>query len=353
MSPVTSLPELYAADTFDVEAMMAAHDAPAVASETEPAKDQNPGEEDDDQAQDPNTESADDVDKVEGIEPGETAEADATSSDEADDKAEVVQDQTGKKLIGVRHFNRVLRQRNEAKAAMRALESKLAEATTKLNQIDDKPVVVPVREDPLAAVTNTEQLEATESNAKAWRAWCRRNPNGGTPPVQGAEEMDAEQVANSLEWAESILEAAPVKRTFLSEFTQTRAQVRKEMPQMFTPGTEEHTAYQSLQRKLLNFRTAADQDAIIARLIKMDRQEREERAGVARYARVELKPKSKDDAKTTAQVVTTKPSPKAGQPSGSLPAMRAATGVTPRQAVQQKLAESAAVDIEELYAGAA
>ena len=114
------------------------------------------------------------------------------------------------------------------------------------------------------------------------------------------------------------------------------------MPQMFTDGTPEHQSAETYRRQLLNFRTAAEQDAIIAKLLKIDHQEREERDGVARYTRVALK---KDAANqqgaTTAKVVTTKPSPKpSGTAMTSQPAMRQLGGSTTRQQIAQRLRDA-------------
>ena len=121
---------------------------------------------------------------------------------------------------------------------------------------------------------------------------------------------------------------------------------------MFTDGTPEHQSAETYRRQLLNFRTAAEQDAIIAKLLKIDHQEREERDGVARYTRVALK---KDAANqqgaTTAKVVTTKPSPKpSGTAMTSQPAMRQLGGSTTRQQIAQRLRDAESMDVEELLA---
>lgn len=332
-TPTLTQPEFDMSATFDVEDLLAGP-APGVAT---PNTNTTEGLEDDNEAQ---PEAPD--------EPKES-DADPDEPKTEDDDAEVVEDQQGKRLVGAKHFDRMRKQRDAAKSAQREMEAKLKEVEAKLAQVEDKPVVVSKQNDPLATVTNTEQLEAVEANAKAWRRWCRSNPLGGTPPIEGAEEMEPEKIAATLEWAEGILEAAPKRAQFLREFQENRQSVKKVLPQMFTPGTDEQRAYQQWQRKLLNFDTVADQDAIIAKLIKLEQQEREEKEGVARYTRVELK--KQDGGKSPAKVVTTKPSPKSVTTTTTVPAVRSSTGSTPREAVMQKLAApGASVDLEELYA---
>lgn len=324
--------------------------APAAeAAKPEPTKDEG----DDDEAQAAAAQSAADE------EPTPTTDEPKNPEDkDSEADGEVVEDAaTGKKLIGIKHFNRMHRQRDEAKASERAAKAEAdaakaeaADLKAKLAEVEDKPVVMAADNDPLFNATTTEQVEATEANAKAWRMWCLRNLQGGTPPVQGAEEMDADQVVSMLEWAEKVIESVPTKKAFLANFTKTRTEVRKEMPQMFTPGTEEHGQFQALQRKLLNFRTAADQDAIIAKLIKYEAREREEREGIARYPRVELKPGKQGEGKALTKVTTMKPSPKPAATAPVIPAVRAATGSNPKEAARARLDADAPVDVEELIA---
>jgi hypothetical protein len=242
---------------------------------------------------------------------GENADADVSvEAQTEDDNPEMVEDAaTGKKFVKAKDFNRMHRQRNEAKQkaaeAARELEAarvKLAELESKLTTVEDKPVVVAGDENPLAEVVSLDQLAKAEQQAKAWRSWCRANPHGGTLP--SGEDKDAEFVGATLDWVDSILESLPQRREFLEGYTATRAKVRAENPKMFTAGTDEHRAYQAYQKQLLSFRSAKDQDAIIAKLIKLDTMEREEREGIASYPRVA---KKKAEA---APAGTAKPAPR-------------------------------------------
>lgn len=352
------LAELMTQDAFDVESVLAAQGNWAD-EETKPTSSTAPAEESHDDEGNDNADANAETAQADEEETSDSETSTETDEEGNEEDAEVVQDQNGKKLINVRHFNRMMRQRNDAKKAAReaiekaaAAEAKAQAVEARLLEVEDKPVVVPAANDPLSGVATEPQLEATIQNATAWRNWARRNMHGGTPPIQGADEMTPDQVADALESAEAILEAAPAKRVFLREFSQKRAEIRKVMPQMFTDGTPEHQSAETYRRQLLNFRTAAEQDAIIAKLLKIDHQEREERDGVARYTRVALK---KDAANqqgaTTAKVVTTKPSPKpSGTAMTSQPAMRQLGGSTTRQQIAQRLRDAESMDVEELLA---
>jgi len=327
--PAKSLPELLSEASFDVEDMMAAQDEQQ--TETEPEENAETGDNDEapsSEAKSENEEAAADEET--------SPEANAETAELTEEEKAAVKPKTLKRL------NVLLKQRDEALSARREMETRVKDLEAQLSTKEDKPAVVSVSNDPLAAVTNTEQLEATEANAKAWRRWCRSNPNGGTPPIEGFEEMEPEQVASALEWAENVIDNVPKKAQFLADFQKTRAEVKQAMPRMFTQGTEENKAHQAYQRTLLNFRTAADQDKIIAKLIRADLMENEERTGVAKYPRVEIKPAP---AKTAA-----KPIPKAAADKATVPAVKPASSQSQANPWEQLNRPGAIMDIEELMA---
>lgn len=343
----SSLPEFLSSDRpFDVEDMLAGPEETAP-SETKP----NPGPTDEGTPAEPEVE----------IPPTDTEVPPEDNNLNADDdNPEILEDTTGKRLVAAKDFKRMHRQRDEAKQAAaeakrraEAAEAKAAELENQLRQSQDQPVPVQSSTNPLARITNPAALDAEVQRVKAIIDWCRTNPEGGTLPaklVGGTEGEDLEDraaVAHALRWAEDRLEAVPKQREFLSAFSQTRAKVRAENPQMFVAGTPEHKAAQSWQSKLLNFGTAPDQDIIIARLLKLDRMEQEEADGIASYARVPKKPTSEgqqqpdDKPKPKPLQITTKPvsvKPAAGQPGA------------PRSIEEKLQAAQGPVDIEELFA---
>jgi hypothetical protein len=283
-------------------------------------------------------------------------EAESTETEEADAEAETT-DETGQpdgevlkalKPKAIKRFNQMLSQRDEALREAREAKAERDALKTQIEQPKDEPQAVIKTSDPLARVTNEEQLEAHETFYRSVRSWCRSHPHGGVPPVEltgGREiEMDAEQVGRKLDEYESLLEAVPKRRELLASFKAERTKVREAMPEMFKAGTPENTAHDRYQRKLLNFDTQADQDDIIRKLIKVDRMEREEREGV-RYTRVETK---KVTPATTAQPGA-KPAPKPAPVAARTPAVRPSGTKTGQQAAWDKLKEpQGAVDIEEL-----
>lgn len=327
-----------ASESFDAEAFLAA------AGETDPEQ-SNPEsttDDDEEEEQSESTESAEATEDTEGDTPEATEEAEFDPEAEYQKAlAEGIKPKAAKRIKQLLSKNYETEQRERAALAkVQEKEAAIAELQSKLTQDNDKPVPVQVANDPLAAVTTEEQLQATEANAQAWRRWCLRNLNGGTPPVENAEDMTAEEVADALERAEDTLNAVPKRRTFLQEFQAKRSEVRQAMPKMFTPGTEENKAHASYQKQLLNFRTAADQDDIIRKLVEYDRMKAEEKAGIARYPRVPLNKEAAPAAATAKPKPATAPAP--------APALRASGNSPAKEAWARLNQPGGSVDVEEL-----
>lgn len=261
----------------------------------------------------------------------------------AEEDAEVLK---ALKPKAIKRFNQMLTQRDEALAKARDAEARAAALEAKNSERQDEPVPVVKAGDPLARVTNLEQLEAHESHWENVRLWCLANLQGGVPPKElsggdGQTEFTSAAVVDNLATAEAILKKVPVKRTFLESFRATRAKAREAAPDMFKAGTPEHKAAVDYQRRLLNFESQADQDLIIAKLLKADAREREEAEGI-RYTRVETKPAAKPAA-------ATKPQPKPAQAAARTPVVRAAGTKTGSAAAWEKTHEvGSSVDVEDL-----
>ena len=284
---------------FDVEDMLA--DAP-------------PAPEDGSKQDDPNREDDANLDAKE--QEGNAASDDAPPEGEAaenfehDDEApEVVEDQDGKRLVSAKHLERALKQRATAKTGERealaraeAAEKQAAELKAQLEASTEPPATT----SPLAALTahmkvdldNAEALEGLNEYAQTWLNWCEENPMGGEP-VEG-QDWDVKRVVQQKRWAQSVLEALPKHREFKTGFQTERAKVKAELPKLFQVGTEEQKAFAAEQRRILNAATAKDQDHIIARqvltkdiplskLAELAERYREERDGIASFARVPKK----------------------------------------------------------------
>lgn len=326
--------ELMASSSFDVESFLAGEEKPAGETNPEDAEtaDQTTAE----------TETAEDETPTgdESASTEETApEGDAATSDDDDAQPE------GLKPKAIKRFNKLLEQRNTAQAEAAQVKAQLAELKTQQEAKQDAPTPVKVDSDPLASVTSEEQLEAHESFNSRVKAWCRRNPGGGVPPKDltgGTElELTAEQVVDNLEQAEQMLERIPKRRAFLEEFRAKRAEARTAYPNVFKAGTPEHETAKTLLPRLLNFRSQADQDALLAKLVKVELMEREERDGVARYTRVPLK------NQTTATAA--RPMPKPAAQASSVPPVRPTNGQSAKSAAWEKsLVPGASVDVEDL-----
>lgn len=346
--PVLS-PELSASPSFDVEEFLAGpgQEAGTAETNTDAGTDEEQAAPTGEEATETDTATAEGDDETESTAPeGEESEDEAKAEDE-DTPPE------GLKPKAIKRFDKLLKQRDEALAARRALEAQNAELKAKLDDRQDEPPPVKTSSDPLAAVTNEEQLDAHEQFYRDVRSWCRRNPNGGTPPkhlTRGEEvEFSVEDVANNLDTAETMLEAVPTRRDFLAKFKATRAETRKAQPNLYTPGTVENETAKALLPRLLNFRTQADQDALLAKLVRIEMQERDEREGVARYPRVEIKKASA----TTAKPAAVKPAPKPAVTGHTVPPVKPANGSSPTANAWAKLSlPGSEVDVEELLAEA-
>lgn len=238
-------------------------------------------------------------------------EVEADGSEHEDEEPEVVEDQDGKRLVSAKHLERALKQRATAKqeareerAAREAAEQQAAALKAQLEASMEPPAS---KEAPLTRLTaglkvdlnNADHLDGLDEYARNWLSWCRRHPLGGTPTKEG-EEWTAEQVVDQLEWAQNVLEALPKHREFKTGLATERAKVKAELPKLFQVGTEEQRAFAAAQRRILNAGTAPDQDQIIARqvltegiplskLAELAERYREERDGIASFARVPKK----------------------------------------------------------------
>lgn len=300
---------------------MLADAPPAPAPESnqdDPNRDENANTDAQEQAGD---ESASDTTKPEG-------EADEGSEHE-EEEPEVVEDQDGKRLVSAKHLERALKQRATAKqeareerAAREAAEKQAAELKAQI-EASTEPVASTVT--PLARLTanlkvdlnNAGHLDGLDEYARNWLGWCRRHPLGGSPK-EGGEEWTPEQVVDQMEWAQDVLDALPKHREFKTGFATERARVKAELPKLFQVGTEDQKAFAAEQRKVLSAGTAPDQDHIIARqvltrdiplskLAELAERYREERDGIASFARVPKK------ASTNGQANPDKPKPKTVQ----------------------------------------
>jgi hypothetical protein len=323
--------ELTGDTTIDVESLLAGP------FEDTPANDE----------QDPDAESEEDSSEINPAAEDSELQEEPDSEEDPDESPENAEDAELLKALkpkAIKRFNKLLAQRDEALAKIRDIERQRDELQTKLAEEGSTPVPVKIDSDPLAVAINEEHLEAHERHYQDVIRWCRRNPAGGTPPkhLTGGQEMelDQEAVLENLETAEDVLKAIPKRRAFLTQFREQTAEARKLLPEMFTKGTPEHQAAQEAQRKLINFHQQPDQAILLAKLVKIERMEREEKAGIARYPRVPME-KAKATAQATASARPAAPS------KATVPPVRPTNGTASNPA--QRLAETkGAIDIEDL-----
>lgn len=289
--------------------------------------------------------AAEDTSEVEAAEAEDDPEEPAIEADpEAESDAEVLK---ALKPKAIKRFNQMLSQRDEALREAREAKQLADTLKAQIEQRENAPPAIAKPSDPLAKVVNEEQLEAHETFYRTARSWLRSHPNGGVPPVEltgGQEvEFDAETVGAYLDRYETLLESVPKRREFLKGFQAERAKAREVIPEMFQASTPENKAAQDYRRKLLTFDSQADQDLIIAKLLKVDRMEREEREGGVRYTKVAVKPAA------APAPVAGKPQPKPATPAARTPVVRAAGAKAPTEAAWERVnAPGGQVDVEEL-----
>lgn len=283
----------------------------------------------------------------------ETVSDEAQPEDKADEGAEheeeepeVVEDQDGKRLVSAKHLERALKQRATAKTsereALARAEAAEAQAAELKAQLEATTAPLASKELPLARLTaslkvdldNPDHLEGLKEYATNWLNWCERHPTGGVP-TQDGEEWDTNQVVDQKQWAQRVLAEIPKHTEFKTSFAAERAKVKAELPKLFQVGTEEQKAFAAEQRKILSAATAQDQDHIIARqvltkdiplskLAELAERYKEERDGIASFARVPKKASqasenNSDRPKPKTVIVSTRPvgSVKPGTETGS------------------------------------
>lgn len=146
---------------------------------------------------------------------------------------------------------------------------------------------------PLADVADIEALEKRIAGAKARRAWCLANPEGGTLDLGDGShrEVSAELAQSTLARAEAELEAYPDAKIRLAERLRAKPwlEAEKYEPKLLTKGTHENTFYENVLRAVPELRRLADFEVLLAAATRGMRQIHEEAKGVARYVRYELK----------------------------------------------------------------
>jgi hypothetical protein len=142
----------------------------------------------------------------------------------------------------------------------------------------------------------------------------------------------------NLEMAEAILDAVPKRLEFLNQFRAQTAEARQIVPEVFVKGSPEHKAAQAWQRKLLNFHALPDQTVILAKLVKLERMEKEEREGVAKYPRVPIEKAASKPATAVKPAALSK----------AVPAVRPTSGASTNSIAERLNRPGEAIDAEEL-----
>jgi len=152
-----------------------------------------------------------------------------------------------------KRIDRLTAQKRELKEEAAAAKATAAALEARVKSLEANLVVAqPTADDPLADVLDTATLDTTIRQAKAVRAWCIENPDGGAiPDGKGGEvEYDAREVARRRAAAEDILgEHAPARRTWITERQTADERARKLYPALYKDGTEERKAYEEILRR--------------------------------------------------------------------------------------------------------
>ena len=294
-------------------------------------EEENPGDANDADELDPedaleNDESEDSEDEPEAELPEGEDEAEEEAEEPKEDEPGGEGDEEIKGLEtlskGMRkRFNGLLEQTKQAKAEIAQLQEQLKQA-----QIP--AVLTPTAANPLADIRTEEELQERIANARAWRKWCRANPNGGQ---NGSEDLDADETERRLEWAETVLDGSNDRRQWLADYRASNAAARQAFPDLFKKDSPDWKAAQIILQTAPELVRHPGYESFLGHYLTGLRMALDNSRGV-KWVRVDPKAKAKPgqpgaDGKPSAPKAATG-KPKLNAPPPAKPPLRSANGKT-------------------------
>jgi hypothetical protein len=194
----------------------------------------------------PGTEDEDE-EKAEGGElKAEESESEAEDDEEAEAESEDGDDGKAEKPDHVQR--RIDKLTAKAKTLEEKLEQAEAERAELRQKIEAKPVALTVDpENPLSSLTDAESLKAKQGQLEALLDWTDENRDGGSLKVGEEEQFfDADKVKMIRANAKAQLKAVPLQERYLAERAAILPAAKQAYPELFTEGSNEHRALQSV-----------------------------------------------------------------------------------------------------------
>jgi hypothetical protein len=166
------------------------------------------------------------------------------------------------------HFDKrvgkLTRQKSQLKDRVEELEGELGTVRSDLEKAQ-KITVTPTPTDPLSDVDDLQTLQERVNQAKAMRAWCRRNPDGVT--LEDGREVTREMVTNWLDTYENIIESQPAREKYLTEKREWDGFARQAYPAIFDTKTPEYQASREMLRMVPELARRADVNVLMGRYL--------------------------------------------------------------------------------------
>lgn len=212
--------------------------AASKAADDDDEEDETP--EEDDEEQKPTEEQEEDTEDAPESEDADTEEEEAPEEEEEEEEPK---EGDGKKKPDAGMQKRI----DKLTAQKTTLQSELDAAKDELEQLRaaDKPARQPSRRnEPMAGVLTTQQLDEKLAAAREFKQWAIRNPEGGTMkgPDGKDQEVSAEDRHDLLAKAEAIIEAGPERKQWLSTRSASEAELKAVFPTAFEKGHDHEKA---------------------------------------------------------------------------------------------------------------
>lgn len=205
---------------------------------------------------------ADDEEEQEAEQEEETDPEDGGDEDEEESEPGANTPKWVKKRLA-----KMAEQKRELKAQKAEAETKLAALTKELETLrENRIVAAPTPGNPLAGVVSLEDLNQRAAAAKAVRAWCVENIEGGSYQDAKGEmvELSAAEVARRKAYADELLaEHIPARKNWIERRQQATEIARQVYPTLYQDGKQLAAARQALLQSIPGLADDPDADIIV------------------------------------------------------------------------------------------
>lgn len=260
------------------------------------------------------SETEDETAEAEESETEAESESEETEESKTEEETSDAEDESGRETRNKRRerFDKLTAKLREKDELLKEKDARVAELEERLEQSQSaRPAPSPAN--PLADVEDEPTLNTRLQNARFTQRWCSArmsvDPDTGDQvflpgkPPGWDRELTAAEVEGYLNWADSVIDAAPEHRKVMAQQQEHRAQAKARYPTMFERGHKDAAR----RTELLKVITGPERDLIIGRILRAEAEETREADGKGRFVFMPLKPAGEG-----------KPKPKPnGEPNGN------------------------------------